>query len=163
MGRKQNSKRQELVTRIHNNRENISQVGSFEVKKRSNGEAGDEDPALTSAESKVLAGVWLQTVGSLLEAVGVTEELQALQAESIEEDNDFSMEKQAVAGVWLQTIGTALGAIGFMQELLPSEKQQIQGRKLGIIGSWFEAYGASLEALGETQLLKEDLEEDVPF
>lgn len=129
-----------------------------------NNAENDYDPALQSAKSKVFAGVWIQTAGIFLEAIGVTEELHInMDRADPDELEDFGTEKQAVAGVWLQAIGTLIIALGFTQELQPDERQQIQGRKLGIIGSWFEAFGSAIEAMAETVLLREDLDLDEPF
>ncbi|WP_026688936.1 hypothetical protein [Alteribacter aurantiacus] len=134
-----------------------------ELQTRLNNAEREPSPSLSSGESKVLAGVWIQFAGSALEAIGVTEELQALQEEGETDEEGLALERQAVTGVWLQTIGTALAAFGFSLEVSPDEQQQIQGRKLGIIGAWFESFGAAMEALAETKLLIEDIDEEVPF
>ncbi|PYZ97535.1 hypothetical protein CR205_02765 [Alteribacter lacisalsi] len=141
---------------------NVSPESIKELQKKLNNAENDDNIRLSAAESKVLAGVWIQFAGSALEAIGVTEELHELEQEE-DDPRALALERQAVTGVWLQTIGTALAAFGFSLEVSPDREQEIQGRKLGIIGAWFEAYGAAMEALAETALLRADLDEQIPF
>ncbi|TDL31309.1 hypothetical protein E2R51_13120 [Jeotgalibacillus sp. S-D1] len=119
--------------------------------------------SLAEAEKKVLIGIWIQTAATFLTAIGVTEELRILQAAARGVTNDFSAEKKAVAGVWLQFTGTLFSAIGFSQQLSPERSQQIAGRKTAIIGNSINAYGLTLEVIGESILLREELDEGILF
>ncbi|WP_100372042.1 hypothetical protein [Bacillus sp. FJAT-45037] len=138
----------------------ISEESKQELMQRLDEAEEDYNPALKAAESKIFAGVWIQFLGTALEAQGSTEayfiELEGNDPE------DFRAERQALFGVYLQLTGNFLAAIGISQELSPIRAVQIKGAKLGIIGAWFESFGAAIEALGETDQLLEDLidEED---
>lgn len=137
----------------------ISNDSKDELMQRLNEADEERRPGLTAAENKVLAGTWIQAVGTLLEAQGVTEEYLITVADEGKEG--LEAERQAVFGIWLQVIGSFLGAVGAWQQLSPDEQIQRKGLKLGIIGSWFEAFGAATEALAETQGLIEGEEEGV--
>ncbi|MBM7097492.1 hypothetical protein JSY36_17295 [Bacillus sp. H-16] len=163
MGRKKYGKKRQFSQPVLDENGKINQNSLRELQTQLNHAEKKTCPVLSSGESKVLAGVWIQFAGSAFEAIGVTEELQALQEEGETDDKGLALERQAVTGVWLQTIGTALSAFGFSLEVSPDERQQIQGRKLGIIGAWFESFGAAMEALAETKLLMDDIDEQIPF
>lgn len=137
----------------------ISEESKVELMQRLNEAEKERHPGLTAAENKVLAGTWIQAVGTLFEAQGVTEEYLITVAEEGEEG--LEAERQAVFGIWLQVIGSFLGAIGAWQQLSSDEEIQRKGLKLGIIGSWFEAFGAATEAVAETQGLIEGEKEEV--
>lgn len=130
-------------------------------------ELNQQDPGVNSdlieAEKKVLTGIWIQTAGAFLAAIGVTEELRILQATTERGSNDFSAETKAVAGVWLQFTGNLLAAIGFTQQLSPDRSQQIAGRKTAIVGNSINAFGLTLEIMAENVLLREELELGVLF
>lgn len=64
----------------------------------------EEDPAI---ERQFLAGASLQTIGTLLEAIGVTEEI-GLDSDKI----NLGAQKLAVTGDWLQGLGAILEAVG---------------------------------------------------
>jgi hypothetical protein len=61
----------------------------------------------TTGEQKILAGIWTQTIGQLIEAYGVTKQINNL--------NKFSLleaQKLSVTGDILQSLGAGLQAIG---------------------------------------------------
>jgi len=67
----------------------------------------------SSAEQKILAGIWTQTIGQLMEAHGVTKQIMNL--------NDISQlkaQKLTVAGDILQSLGSGLQAIGGEEALI---------------------------------------------
>lgn len=77
--------------------------------------------------------------------------------------SNLSSEEKSVLGQVIQTVGTTIEAIGFTKQTSDIPAKQIEGRRLAITGNWLKAYGASLEAIGETELLKKDLAPGVPF
>ncbi|MFA9456665.1 hypothetical protein ACERJO_07795 [Halalkalibacter sp. AB-rgal2] len=158
---KKRSKRYRFREPILDHNGDVTKESINELQTKLNKVNNGEKLALSSAESKVLTGVWVQFVGTFIEAMGTTEELQELKEE--EDQEAILLERQAVVAIWLQTIGSGLSAFGYSLEVSRDEEKEIQGRKLGIIGSWFEAYGLAVEAIVETALLKADIEEQVPF
>lgn len=64
-------------------------------------------------ENKILAGIWVQTIGQFTEALGVTKEIRTTDKYSI-----FKAQKMAVTGDWLQSLGAALQGLGGEEALL---------------------------------------------
>lgn len=67
----------------------------------------------SNGESKVLTGIWIQTIGQLLEATGVTKQLNTTNKFTI-----HNAQKMAITGDLIQSIGAAIEAIGGEELLL---------------------------------------------
>lgn len=71
---------------------------------------------VTDGAEKALIGVWIQSIGQVLEAIGVTKQLSPHQKISIQG------RQLSIQGNWLQAYGSALEAIGGAQELAEFKK-----------------------------------------
>ncbi|GIN57104.1 DUF6944 family repetitive protein [Lederbergia ruris] len=71
-------------------------------------------------EDKILTGIWVQTIGQLMEALGVTQQISTTDKHSI-----FEAEKTAVTGDLIQSIGAALQAWGGEEILLAAVEELI--------------------------------------
>jgi hypothetical protein len=67
----------------------------------------------SSAEQKILAGIWTQTIGQLIEAHGVTKQIKNLNKISL-----LKAQKLTVTGDILQSLGSGLQAIGGEEVLM---------------------------------------------
>lgn len=67
----------------------------------------------SEGEKKILTGIWVQTIGQLLEATAVTNQINNTNEFSI-----LSSQKIAVTGDIVQSIGSALQALGGEELLL---------------------------------------------
>ncbi|MBY0099377.1 DUF6944 family repetitive protein [Mesobacillus maritimus] len=67
----------------------------------------------SSAEQKILAGIWTQTIGQLIEAHGVTKQINNLNEISL-----LQAQKLTVTGDILQSLGSGLQAIGGEEVLI---------------------------------------------
>lgn len=67
----------------------------------------------TTGEQKILAGIWVQTIGQLVEAASVTKQLDAADELIL-----YKAQRLAIAGDLGQSIGAALQAIGGEEILL---------------------------------------------
>ncbi|ASV68511.1 hypothetical protein MKX67_18860 [Cytobacillus sp. FSL W7-1323] len=72
----------------------------------------DNDNINLTGEGKILSGIWVQTIGQLVEATGVTKQLETLDDLTL-----LKFQEIAVAGDLLQSIGAGLQAIGGEQIL----------------------------------------------
>ncbi|OAK67166.1 hypothetical protein [Lederbergia galactosidilytica] len=70
-------------------------------------------------EDKILTGIWVQTLGQLTEALGVTQQINTTDKSSI-----FKAEKTAVTGDLIQSIGAGLQAWGG-EELLKAAAEEL--------------------------------------
>ena len=70
-------------------------------------------------EDKILTGIWVQTLGQLMEALGVTQQINTTDKSSI-----FKAEKTAVTGDLIQSIGAGLQAWGG-EELLKAAAEEL--------------------------------------
>ncbi|MBM7694641.1 hypothetical protein JOC77_004116 [Peribacillus deserti] len=109
-------------------------------------------------EKKVVLGLWLQLVGSVIEAIALSDLLK------ISKDPDNPGENQVVAGVWIQTIGQILETISVTNQIFITDKQElINQQKVAITADILNSLGAAIEAAGGIKVVTEEEQDTVTF
>jgi len=70
----------------------------------------------------IVTGIWIQVIGQLIEAIGVTQQIQAKDNKST-----LSGQRTAINGDWLQSMGAAVEAAGGERFIRDEIARDIEG------------------------------------
>ncbi|MFK9089974.1 hypothetical protein [Bacillus salipaludis] len=113
----------------------------------------EKDELKIKLEKQVALGIWIQSVGQLIEFVSLA------RLNLISDEVVANAENHILAGASIQTIGTFLEAIGVTGEItFPDGEQHLNAQKLAVTGDWLQALGAILEAVGGSEIIRAEQE-----
>ncbi|MBZ6489365.1 hypothetical protein CCZ20_27100 [Priestia aryabhattai] len=106
-------------------------------------------------ESVIATGVWIKTIGQIIETIGVSNLFL------INEDPS-SGDKKVVSGVWIETLGQFLQTIGVTKQVSAINEQiTFKAQELEIIGVSLKSFALALEAIGGIEVLEEEKQTDI--
>lgn len=125
--------------------------------KKNNKDVENEDLKL-QLEKQIVAAIWAKTLAQISEVVSLTK------LYSINGDLKLPNKRQILTGVWIQTIGQISEALGTSQELLTTDKKELlEIQKFLIRSDWVQAFGNAVEAIGQTNVIREELVDGTIF
>ncbi|PLT32937.1 hypothetical protein [Bacillus sp. V5-8f] len=112
---------------------------------------------IAELEKQVSLGLWIQSIGQIIELSGLSGLLQL-------EDGDLTGEKQILSGVWIKTIGQVLEAISVSRQIGETDKAKLfEEQKIAITGDLLVSIGAAIEVAGGIKALSEEGISGIPL
>ncbi|RLQ94272.1 hypothetical protein [Falsibacillus albus] len=124
----------------------------YSSKNQMDDEANHEKRIL-ALERQVALGLWIQSLGQLIEINGLSGLLQ------MEEDMDSSGEKTILAGNWVKFTGILTEALSVSKQIGETDKSKlIKEQEAAITGDLLAALGSLIEVFGGVEVLQEEKE-----
>jgi hypothetical protein len=112
----------------------------------------------SSLEKQLVAVSWVKAIVQILEYVLLSK------LYSINGDKDLPSTKEIIKGVGIQTLGQLSVAVGASQQIAATDKAElIEIQKFLIMSDWIQSFGSAVEAMGQTKVVMEELEDGVTF